>query len=71
MMSQVNLLDDSDGGQNYPLRPYTLTNLTDVLAVEWTCNNTFGTKEKELGMLLPPINYVIILQPSEEASIFT
>ncbi|XP_075246352.1 uncharacterized protein LOC142339899 isoform X2 [Convolutriloba macropyga] len=41
----VNMLPDTDGAQNYPLRPYRMTNLTDMLAVEWTCNASIASAE--------------------------
>lgn len=39
---EVNALPDASSGQNFPLRPFTITNLTDILAVEWTCNSSLG-----------------------------
>ena len=44
-VSQVNEYQDSEIGANYALRRYTMLNLTDIMAVEWTCNSSLGNAE--------------------------
>lgn len=48
---ELNAMEDNGNGVNYPVRPYSMLNLTDILAVEWTCNSSMPiSKKKGVGV---------------------